>query len=233
MTVWRANSAVVLAIIGVVSACSVVTDLGGLSDRPDASVTDAAVNDASATDATGTDAVADVIDAATVDVIQGDGGTCSGQALVGYPTTDFTSLDTVALSTADAYGYLATSNGTARCAWVYLELFDGGAGAQVQLAVYTHDGVSAPKTRMAVATIPSPKTGWNAAALDKAVPITAGETWWIGVLDTGAPVGDRAKNPCSASPLNVQSRAGISVFPDPFGGNPGGSACSAALYLTP
>lgn len=232
MTARRAAPVLVFVVGTVAGGCSIITDFSRLSDRPDASVTDGAVADTAVTDTSTPDAPltdAGPNDSATLDVDQGDGGVCSGPALVGSATTNFTTTDTIAVGSADAYGYIVAASGTARCAWVYLE--PGDAGGQIQVGVYTDS--SGPNVRKAVATLSSPKVGWNSALLDVPYVATAGQTVWLAVLDTGAAIKDRVQNPCANSPLNVVSRAGISLFPDPFGGSPGGQACSASLYLTP
>jgi hypothetical protein len=231
------NLIAIVLVCGIGGGCSVFTSLGSLEPaRGDAS----AVVDASSEDAPNPDTPDGAKDAqvnadASVDAANDalpdatdDAGACKGPLLVGSSDISAASSDMVAMGSTDAYGYLAVTTGTARCAWVHLL----SAGTGLQLGVYSHSSPGGPSQLQATATIAVPKVGWNVAILDMTISITQATKLWLALLVTGTAPTIRVSSSCLDSTLTRVSRTGFTM-PQTFNGTSTGTDCSAPFYLTP
>ncbi len=216
-----------------VAGCSLLTDLTGLTggalstDDRDAS---------SPADAT--------LDAATLDAfVPSDAGSDTSSSspcgsgpptrLVGSNDLTNTIDDRLAVGVFDTYGYLATTDGLARCAWLY------ASGVPISgaftLAVYANDAsTDDPAALLAKARLTSVAIGWNAAPLDKPVVVAAGQTLWLGFSGESEGGAIRTLQGC-ATALSNHVGEGLGAVPrDPFVlVNEYPTNCGAAAYLAP
>ncbi len=108
--------------------------------------------------------------------------------MLGGDTSVEPTPDGVAPHNADAYQFTASNSGTANQLSLYLDA--SSTATQVQVGLYSNDsssGQNHPGTLLTSATIAAPVAGaWNQVTL-AGVALTAGQTYWIALMDpTGA-----------------------------------------------
>jgi O-glycosyl hydrolase len=128
---------------------------------------------------------------------------------------------------AEAFKYLANTGGSATGLSLYVD--SGSAATRVDVGIYS-DLNGHPGTLLAEGSIASPQAGaWNTATLT-ATALTAGTSYWIGILGTGGPVAyrDQSTGSCSES----FSTSGLTSLPTSWSTGPLWPTCSLSAYLT-
>jgi RHS repeat-associated protein len=112
---------------------------------------------------------------------RGAGGGGGGPTTLMGDTTVEPTQDAVIAGQAVAFHFVAASSGTATTAYVYVD--SGNLSPTIQVGLYADNGSNLPGTLLAQATISSPTNGaWNSVTLPGSPAVTAGQTYWIGVL---------------------------------------------------
>jgi hypothetical protein len=133
--------------------------------------------------------------------------------------------------TAQAFAVTAGSSGTAGRIGVYVDATNGAARAQV--GVYADAG-GAPGALLAQATLSGRTIGggqWHELALASAVPVTAGQTYWIAVL---SPAGDGPfayRSAATGAAVVTSASASLTRLPAAWSSAPGSSQGTLAAYL--
>jgi RHS repeat-associated protein len=136
-------------------------------------------------------------------------------SVLGGDTNVEATSDGVAPGNADAYQFTASSSGTANQLSLYLDATN--TSTQVQVGLYSNDsssGQNHPGTLLTSATITAPAAGaWNQMTLSGAA-LTAGQTYWIALMDPtggGGLVDDITSNTSSSSTSESNSNVGSSL----------------------
>lgn len=239
---WRAAAACVSGVLAafMFGACT-FGDLGDY-DRGQPEAGSAPARDGSSSDAAPADVAASIVGDGQAGAPPGtaeagsDGGTgCDpGGALIVGNKTDPTNAatDDTGGGYMDCYGFVAATNATAQCAFLYIDAPPSTAPAYV--AVYAESDAGAPDALLATAQFTAMVPGWNAARLDRPLTVAPGEHVWLGV---GAPTGvvhyryhsgtctgleDHADTTAPNGPANPFNA--FKTFPN---------ACDLLAYLTP
>jgi hypothetical protein len=110
----------------------------------------------------------------------------AGGAYVGNPGVLEPTTDDLAFGDVQAFSYRASADGCLTS----ISLFVPATNIAPRLAIGLYDSLdagTAPSKLLGSAVLQAPPSGWNRVALDPAVSVTSGATYWIGLL---VPVSD-------------------------------------------
>ncbi len=150
----------------------------------------------------------------------------SSGILLGDQTVEST-VDSNDPGQAEAFPFVAGSSGSAPVMELYV---DGESTAStVSVGVYS-DNNGQPGSLLAQGSASSPTlAAWNLIALDSAVTITAGDTYWITVLGTGGTVyfRDSESGSCSS---NTSAETDLTALPQTWNRGTSWPTCSISAY---
>lgn len=131
----------------------------------------------------------------------------------------------------DAHFFVAQSDGSARCAWLYVAI--APTSGAVHFGVYADKG-GVPDALIGRAKFDHPIAGWNSAPLDTAVPVVRETPMWIAVGPESANVSVSSIQDagCPVHTVTARLDAGVDLA-DPFSGGVQYPSCSLAAYLGP
>jgi hypothetical protein len=201
--VRRSASRLVALLAISIAGCRLFVDLDGITGG------------AAPADASTEDAPRDVIDVDVPDVFEAasdvtDAGSEDGEAEASPPPcatpTALFGSDTLLGKTSDgtpdksidAVGFKVPADAVARCGWFYVDaLLDASGPVDLELGVYTNSVVAdAPDTLIAKTKMTNVVPGWNHAALDTPVVLTAGADLWLAYHPSMGTMGTQVSRSC-------------------------------------
>ena len=136
--------------------------------------------------------------------------------------------DTNPAGMAETFKYVATASGSARTLNFYVD--SASAATTLEVGVYSDSG-GRPGTLLTSGTISSPTSAaWNTATLSSSPTLTAGTTYWIGLLGTGGQLNyrDGATGSCSES----NSASALTSLPATWSSGITWPTCDLSAYVS-
>ena len=139
--------------------------------------------------------------------------------------------DFIAAQIRDAHFFVARSDGSARCAWLYI-VTPPTSGA-VHFGVYADKG-GAPDALVRRVKFDHPIAGWNSAPLDAPLPIARDTPMWIAVGPDSASISVSSIEDagCPTPTFTGMLAPGVELT-DPFSGTKRYPSCNLDAYLGP
>jgi hypothetical protein len=129
---------------------------------------------------------------------------------------------------AEAFRYSAAASGTASTAWLYLD--SSNTASSASLGVYA-DQSGSPGALLGQVTMSAPTAGaWNKASIS--VPITAGTTYWLAVLQPAGSSGSIQLRDSNGGSSMGSSQTNLTALTSTWSPGPVWPSSTLSAYLS-